>query len=220
MGRAFLPALRRVVALLGIMTVLGTVSLPMAVRAVSADASVAGAEDLVRDLAREIWTLLESDLDERTRVSQLASLLQSRTDVDLLSRLVLGRHWRDLQDGQRAGYQELFRDVVMRNLALRLDRYARDASGTLDDHFQITGSSPVGKADVLVRSKIRPDTGEPVEVDWRLRAHEDQPVIIDLIIAGVSLLVSQRSEFASVIERSDIDGLLAELRARAGGAAS
>ena len=43
----------------------------------------------------------------------------------------------------------------------------------------------------------------------------DQPVIIDLIVEGVSLLVTQRSEFAAVIERSDMDGLLAELRARA-----
>jgi ABC-type transporter MlaC component len=41
-------------------------------------------------------------------------------------------------------------------------------------------------------------------------------VIIDLIVEGASLLVSQRSEFAAVIERQDLDGLLAELRARAG----
>ena len=54
-----------------------------------------------------------------------------------------------------------------------------------------------------------------MNVDWRLRVQDDQPVIIDLIIEGVSLLVTQRSEFAAVIERSDMDGLLAELRARA-----
>jgi ABC-type transporter MlaC component len=40
-------------------------------------------------------------------------------------------------------------------------------------------------------------------------------VIIDVIIEGVSLLVSQRSEFAAVIERSDMEGLLTELQARA-----
>jgi len=220
MGPTFAPARRRVLAMLGVTAMLGAVlSLPPA-RGVSAEPSVEHAQDVVRRLAREVWTLLESDLDDRARIPQLAHLIESRTNVDLLGRLVLGRHWRDLQDGQRAGYQELFREVVMRNLALRLDRYARDASGTLDDHFQITGSSPVGKGDVLVRSRIMPDASTPVEVDWRLREHDDQPVIIDLIIAGVSLLVSQRSEFAAVIERSDIDGLLAELRARAGGAAS
>jgi ABC-type transporter MlaC component len=45
-------------------------------------------------------------------------------------------------------------------------------------------------------------------------------VIIDVIVEGASLLVSQRSEFATVIERKDLDGLLAELRARAGSARS
>jgi ABC-type transporter MlaC component len=45
-------------------------------------------------------------------------------------------------------------------------------------------------------------------------------VIIDLIVEGASLLVSQRSEFAAVIERQKLDGLLAQLRARAGATSS
>ena len=61
-----------------------------------------------------------------------------------------------------------------------------------------------------------PTNGQPLALDWRLRAGDSGPVIIDLIVEGASLLVSQRSEFAAVIERQDIDGLLAELRARAG----
>ena len=40
------------------------------------------------------------------------------------------------------------------------------------------------------------------------------PVVIDLIIEGISLLVTQRSEFAAVLERAGVDGLLAELNAR------
>jgi phospholipid transport system substrate-binding protein len=63
---------------------------------------------------------------------------------------------------------------------------------------------------------VRPQSGDVLAVDWRLREGPDGPVVIDLIIEGVSLLVSQRSEFAAVIERSNMDGLLAELRARAG----
>jgi ABC-type transporter MlaC component len=39
-------------------------------------------------------------------------------------------------------------------------------------------------------------------------------VVIDLIIEGISLLVTQRSEFAAVLERAGVDGLLAELNAR------
>jgi phospholipid transport system substrate-binding protein len=63
---------------------------------------------------------------------------------------------------------------------------------------------------------VRTPQGDVLDVDWRLRARDDRPLIIDLIIEGASLLVAQRSEFTTVIERSDVDGLLAELSARAG----
>jgi phospholipid transport system substrate-binding protein len=179
------------------------------------------AEAVVHDLAQQVWALLgRRDLDERSRLDQLTGVLESKTDVDLLSRLVLGRYWRLMSDEQRAGYQQLFRDVVLRDLAMRLHRYASDASGSVEDHFQIVGGGQVGEGDVLVRSRVVPETGKPVTVDWRLRERPEGPVIIDLVIEGVSLLVSQRSEFASVIERSDMDGLLAELRARAGSSRS
>jgi phospholipid transport system substrate-binding protein len=181
-----------------------------------ARAQPSDAESVVQDLAQQIWTLLERrDLDKSSRVEELAGVLESRTDVDLLSRLVLGRYWRLMSDEQRTGYQELFRVVVMRDLATRLDRYASDASGSVEDHFQIVAASRVSDDDVVVRSHVIPESGKPVTVDWRLRQRPGGPVIIDLVIEGVSLLVSQRSEFASVIERSDMDGLLAELRARA-----
>jgi len=62
---------------------------------------------------------------------------------------------------------------------------------------------------------VQPQSGDSLSVDWRLREGDDGPVIIDVIIEGVSLLVSQRSEFAAVIERSNMEGLLAELQARA-----
>jgi phospholipid transport system substrate-binding protein len=135
--------------------------------------------------------------------------------VPLLSRLVLGRHWQELNEAQRARYEELFGTVVMRNLARRLDQYANGVSGPLDQHFRILGQQPAGHDDVLVRTKVRTETDDNVDVDWRLRPNDGRPVIIDMIVEGASLLVSQRSEFAAVIERSSLDGLLAELRARA-----
>lgn len=183
---------------------------------VLADASPAGAEAMVRDLAGRAWALLHrSDLDQRQRIEELTRLLTSKTDVALLSRLVLGRYWQQLTEAQRAGYQELFEAVVMHNLARRLDQYANGAQGPLDQHFRILSSQPTGKEDVLVRTKVLTEQGESLDVDWRLRLRADRPVIIDLIVQGASLLVSQRSEFAAVIERSSVDGLLAELRARA-----
>jgi phospholipid transport system substrate-binding protein len=184
-------------------------------------ASSPSAEQVVQDLVEDIWATLNTNgVDESGRLDQLVTLFEARTDVGLISRLALGRYWNRLPEAQQQNYQELFREVVIRSFARRLNSYAEDAKGPLEERFQILSSAPAGKDDTLVRSKVFPRNGQPVALDWRLRAGNAGPVIIDLIVEGASLLVSQRSEFAAVIERYDLDGLLAELRARAASARS
>jgi len=192
----------------------------LAVRAGSAEPATAAADRLVKDLAEGTWTLLHrTDLDRDQRLEELVALLEDTTDVPLLSRLALGRHWQRLSPQQQERYEGLFGQVVIGSLARRLDQYVSGAAGTVDDYLEFVTSQPVGKDDVLVRTRVRTQQGDVVDVDWRLR-DRDQPVILDLVIEGASLLLSQRSEFATVIERSDVDGLLSELSARAGSADS
>jgi len=197
------------------------VALPLLpARAADAEPTTAAAETLVRDLAEGAWSLLHrADLDRGERLEELIELLEAKTDVALLSRLALGRHWQRLSAQQQDRYEQLFSEVVMGSLARRLDQYVSGAAGTVDEHLQFLTSQPVGKDDVLVRTRVRTQQGDVVDVDWRLRGR-DQPVVLDLVIEGASLLLTQRSEFATVIERSDVDGLLAELSARAGSADS
>jgi phospholipid transport system substrate-binding protein len=202
--------------MLAAMASLPVVAMLPAGRAVRAEISPSDAEAVVSTLAAEVWsTFGRDDLDDQQRIDILATQLVAKTDVDLLSRLVLGRYWQQLDDQQRTRYQTLFGDVVMRTLARRLNQFGKDAQGRFEERFTLLSSAPAGKSDVLVRSTVRPQSGDTLSVDWRLRAGDGGPVIIDVIIEGVSLLVSQRSEFAAVIERSDMEGLLTELQARA-----
>ena len=212
MGRAVARWRRRGMLALAVDVVgLGVLALPR-----PAPASDPSAEQVVQGLAEAIWTTLrENGVDQEGRIDELTALLETRADVSLIGRLALGRHWNRLPETQRQEYEELFRAVVIRSLARRLDDYAAGAPGTLEDRFRILSSGPAGERDTLVRSKVFPTKGQPLALDWRLRASTSGPVIIDLIVEGASLLVSQRSEFAAVIERSDMEGLLAELQARA-----
>lgn len=217
MARAVARCGRRALLALAVGVVaLGPLAASSAVRAADPDA-----EQVVLGLAEAIWTTLRTNgVDPQGRVEKLTALLAARADVGLISRLALGRHWKELPEAQRQDYQELFRAVVIRSFARRLDGYAPEAEGGLEERFRILGSAPAGERDTLVRSKVFPAEGPPVALDWRLRATDSGPLIIDLIVEGASLLVSQRSEFAAVIERQKLDGLLAELRARAGSANS
>ena len=187
-------------------------SLLLSERVLAAGNAADDAVRVVHALAEDIWS---SRQQAEGRKRQLADAIKAKTSVGLLSRLVLGKHWRSLERVDQDEYRALFSQVVIGGLASRLDLLLREFEGPLDQHFSITGSGATGKKDVLVRSKVVATDGRALAVDWRLRATDAEPVIIDLIVEGVSLLVSQRSEFASVIERSRMDGLMNSLRKRA-----
>jgi phospholipid transport system substrate-binding protein len=177
--------------------------------------SAAAAETVVQRLVEQVWQLLaeRGDAPDIDR-DHLLSVLDEGTDLTLLGRLVLGRYWRDASPGQRTAYLQLFRRYMLQTFIQRLRQYAGTDMSHPGERFQIIASRPVGERDILVQSRVAPPTSQPLRVDWRLRERPGEPVIIDLIVEGISLLVTQRSEFAAVLERGGIEGLLAELRAR------
>lgn len=193
----------RAVALASLIVAGGTYS--------AAGANTQAAETVVQELVADIRSGLDlPSVDQR--LARLTTVIEANTDVDLLSRLALGRYWRQLGDRQQHDYQNLFRTVILGSFARRLENYTKDIDGPLEEQFKITGSKAAGRSDILVRSQIQPPSGPTLAVDWRLRDN----AIIDLIVEGVSLLITQRAEFAAVIERSDVDGLIENLRKKAG----
>jgi phospholipid transport system substrate-binding protein len=183
-------------------------------RVAQAVPSAAAAEEVVQRLVDQVWQLLAERGVEQVDNQGLHSVLDEGTDLSLLGRLVLGRYWRQANPRQRTEYLRLFRHYMLQTFIQRLRQYAGTDLGHSGARFQIIASRPVGERDVLVQSRVAPPTSQPLRVDWRLRERPGEPVIIDLIVEGISLLVTQRSEFAAVLERSGVDGLLAELRAR------
>lgn len=203
---------RRFVGALG-----GLVGVFLVVVATGGGAAADGQDDAKQSVWRlvdQIVELLSDDgIDQGEGYDELARVIDQEADLELLGRLVLGRHWRTISDDERQEYQDLFRQLMLRKFAGYLRSYTGDELGATEEVFEITGARRVNQRDIVVTSVVRPPNREPLEVKWRLRGQDD-PAIIDVVVENVSLLISQRSEFATVIERRGIDGLLAELRAR------
>ncbi len=72
---------------------------------------------------------------------------------------------------------------------------------------------PTGAKDVVVSTRIDRPSGPPIAAEWRVRATDNRLRIIDVSVEGVSMVVTQRSEFASVIQRNGVEGLIEVLRA-------
>ena len=131
-------------------------------------------------------------------------------DVPLVTRFVLGRHWKSATAAQRREFAAIFLDFLARVYASRFDSYSYGGE-TLTVHSAIADES----GDTIVRTRVaRPSGADPVELDFRVRPKEGTYRVVDLYVEGISMLLTHRAEFSSVVNRDGIDGLLSGLRAR------
>jgi phospholipid transport system substrate-binding protein len=157
--------------------------------------------------SRAIKELTAKDLPQAEREAKFRQLLNEHFDVPAIGRFVLGRYWKVATDEQKAEYLALFEDFIVRSYAVRFRGYSGET-------FAVKGSSPGPRNATFVHSKVLHGSAEPVRVDWRVETRGDKNVITDIIVEGVSMSVTQRSEFASVIQGSGgkVEALLDALR--------
>lgn len=166
------------------------------------------AEAFVDRLAKEgISFLSNPTMSDEGRKGEFRKLLNKNFDLNTIARFTLGKHWKSLTDAQRKEYLASFRAMIV-------DVYSRRFSEYQGQKLEVRGSRPEGKGDVLVKSALVPPSGPEVAVDWRVRNSGGQYKVVDVIVEGVSMAVTQRADFASVIQRGggDVKVLLAHLR--------
>ena len=122
----------------------------------------------------------------------------------------MGRYWRIATAEQQKDYVKLFDDMIVKVYSRRF----RDYSG---ETFKVVNAQPSADRDVMVATTIQPIGKPAINTQWRIRSMADGSFkVVDLIVENISMAVTQRAEFASVIEQNggQIDSLLASLRQR------
>lgn len=156
---------------------------------------------------RAIAVLADKDQALAKREEAVEVMLRDNLELETMGRFVLGPEWRKASDAQRKDYVELFSEFVVRTYSRRLGGYG-------GQKFLVTGTSQAGKSDALVVTAITSDDGSPpVQAGWRVKTADDGKLkIVDVIVEGVSMLQTQRSEFDSVVRRSGLEGLMVLLK--------
>jgi phospholipid transport system substrate-binding protein len=168
-----------------------------------------GAVQLIEWLSQQALAILsQQSMSLEEREAAFRVLLHKGFDLDFIGRFVLGTTWRRATPAQRADYLDLFGEFIVKTYAKRLDRFSGEALVVLK--ATVAGK----KRDVIVSTRIDRPSGPPLKVAWRVRRFDNQDKIIDVLVQGVSMAVTQRQEFASVTRRSGLEGLLQILRAR------
>jgi len=182
--RSYLPVL--------LVAILVAISLGVAVPTRAEDGSPA-ASAFMRSLgAKAVTELTDATLLQPAREARFRRFLNDHFDMPGMSKFVLGRYWRMATPQERAEFQQLFEDFIVHSYSARLVDY-RGA-------IIVSGSSKDASSSFIVHSKIDTPASEDIRVDWRVRSNGDSFVIVDIIVEGVSMAVTQRSQFASVIQ--------------------
>jgi phospholipid transport system substrate-binding protein len=169
------------------------------------------ADEFIRQVGNEaIQSLTNRTLDDQQRKDRFREILNRTFKVPLIARFTLGRYWRKATKEQQAEYRTLFEDFVVMAYAARF----RDFSG---ENFSVGAVRDINARDKLVNSKLILKDGSAVLVHWRVRGG-DTYKIIDVLVEGVSMAITQRDEFAAIINQKggQVEGLLAALRKKTG----
>jgi len=164
---------------------------------------------LVQDLGNEaIGQLSDPAISPSQREARFRRLLNDHFDMAAIAKFALGRYWRSTSEAQRVEFRQLFVDFVVASYSARFSDYMAEG-------FKVTGSSVEDGDTIAVHSKVDTPSSKDIHVDWSLRRSDRNFAIVDVIVEGVSMGVTQRSEFASTIQsRGGVSGLIEALRAR------
>lgn len=156
-------------------------------------------------------TISNDGLNKRQKQAKLDKLFSDNVDFPWVGRFVMGRYWREATDAQKKRYLKEYQKFLILHYTSRFTEYT---SGD----FKVTGSEDDGDGEFTVSMQIKPgdqsDNGQPILVDYRVRHEGGGFKIFDVIVEGVSMITTQRSEFASVIDKGGIDYLIGQLAAK------
>jgi phospholipid transport system substrate-binding protein len=160
-----------------------------------------------------IGSLTGTTLTEGDRENRFRSLLEAHFDLPGISKFVLGRYWKLANDSQQGEFQKLFETLLVQSYAKTFAQYG-------GDKFQVTKSMADSDGSVVVNSHVDRPNGDTIHLDWRVADQGGSMRIVDLVVEGVSLRTTHRSDFASAIQSNGgtIEGLLKVLRQKVGSA--
>ncbi len=172
-------------------------------------ASPEGASEFVETLGERVLAIEASaqrGIAPEARLSALRDLIQSGFDLDVTAQLVLGKFWRHATREQRTRFRDLFARYL-------LNTYVRQLSSYRVETLVVIACNRIGQGDFLVQTRIH-RRSDIADASWRVRAGAGGYKIIDVVMDGISLALTHRGEFASVISRQGFEGLLEGLHDR------
>ena len=166
-------------------------------------------EEFVQSVVNQASLILTKNFTKEQKIEKLKSIAKKSVDFQGIGYYSLGAHRKNLSDDKKKEYLNIFEKYFLKSFSSRLAEYTDpkirvDSQKKLNEKYTIVSS-------VLLATEEKPE----VNIDWRIvTRNPDKPLIIDVVIEGVSLAKVQKEEFNSIMQNNDgdIDRLLSNLK--------
>ena len=167
------------------------------------------ADIFVQSTVNRASEALNDRFSKDEKIEKLKEIASDTVDIDGIGRYTLGSYKNEITNIQMREYKILFRQYFLKSFASRLAEYSNPeieviSKKKLNKNYTMVSS-------ILVSTKKRPE----VKIDWRVSTKDPKnPLIINLVIEGLSLARTQKEEFSSIIQSNggDINALFENLR--------
>lgn len=170
----------------------------------------AGPEALVKKMTEEVLAAIKSDKQlaagDRQKAIKLAEeKILPHVDFEEATRLAVGRGWKEATPEQRKKLITEFRNMLVRTYSNAIGTYEGQTMKVLPSRVK------PGEGEATVRNQFIRPGGKPVLIDYTMRKTDSGWKIYDIVVEGVSLVLTYRSEFDAVVKQDGIDGLIKRL---------
>lgn len=175
-------------------------------------------DELVKTTATEVMAIIKADKDIQTgNQKKVYALIDAKVlphfDFTRMTRLAVGRYWRDATPEQQQRLVTEFRNLLVRTYSTSLSNYKNQ---TIE--YKPLRLNP-GDTDVTVKTSVLQPGGQPIPIDYQMIKTPNGWKVYDITVEGVSLVVNYRSSFAQEIQQGGMEKLihtLAEKNAQVG----
>jgi phospholipid transport system substrate-binding protein len=168
-------------------------ALPMLGLAPLAQAQVSpgAAKTFIQSCGQQLVAVVNANTPTAQKAQQLQTLVNQMVAVNVVGDYVLGRYKNVATPAQVSQFQNLFHQLLANNITYQIKAYEGIS-------FVVNSASVVG-ADTVVDTTISRPGQAPADVGWAVDEIGGTPKIVDVIVAGTSLRITTRNDYASVI---------------------
>lgn len=197
----------RLSLIIAILSTLWAIATPLSAQDAAAD-DTRGAIEFIETLAAEtiaVWS--DSKLNEEERYAAFRAIFENATDINLIARGMLGRHFASASRDERTAYMNAMSDYVVAEFDKRMQQVGFE-------QLNVIGTKPASgrNGHIFVRTEVQREQGQPILADWRVRKKNGQFQIVNLEFEGINLMITNRDVFGAKVKAVGLSGLIEWLK--------